>query len=93
VGEIRGLASQDGRQSSPAGEEIILKKPAAGYLIPEPKTMKEQYSQTGTLGKAEGDVPAKKIIGSKLNSCAKDEYHSNRILQRPRAIPPRAPEG
>jgi hypothetical protein len=43
--------------------------------------MTEQYSQTGTLGKAEGDIRRKKIIGSKLNSWGEDEYHLNLLRQ------------
>ncbi len=54
--------------------------------------MREQYSQTETLGKAEGDVARKKIIGSKLKWQAEDEYHSKLILKWPRRLPHRVPK-
>jgi len=57
VDEIRGLTSEDDRQSSlAAGRESP--RPLKSYRRAEIVT--KQYSQTATLGKGEGDVAEKK---------------------------------
>ena len=91
VNEIKGLASKDGRQSSLAVRRNIL-NPTPRISHHKAETATEQYSQTRTLGKAEGELARKKIMCSGLDGGPK----TNMIpvlqidLQRPRRFQPRA---
>jgi hypothetical protein len=72
--EIRGLTSKDGRQSSLARRRKYPKTKTPRISHHQNKAARNQYSQTGTLGKAEGDIHRKKIICCKLDWRAEDEY-------------------
>src|SRR5579863_8305907 len=94
VDEMPGLTSKDGRQSPLAARQEYPKSRAPQRISHhQAETAREQYSQTGTLGKEEGDVHRKKIICSRLDSWAKGEYHLKPMLQGPRALPRCVPKG
>src|SRR5579864_477887 len=93
VDELQGLASKEGRQS-PSAARREHPKSRIPLDIPSPsRTTIEQYSQTATEGKAEGDIQRKKIICPQLDSRAEDEYHLKLLFPRPRTISYRAPKG
>src|SRR5579864_2130111 len=93
VDELQGLASKDGRQSPSAARREHPKSRIPPDIPSPSRTTIEQYSQTATEGKAEGDIQRKIFTCSELDSWAEDEYHLNPMLSGPRTIPHRAPEG
>ena len=81
VDEIRGLTPKDSRQSSLAARREYPKTGSPGYPRQRAETATEQYSQTGSLGKAEAEDHQKKIDCSQLDPEVESENRLNPLRQ------------